>query len=111
VVDETWYCMWLAWADFFTRYDFLLCPVAAIAAFPHDQAGERHERTVFVDGCLTPVTDHLFWAGYTGASFLPSSAAPAGFTPGGLPVGVQIAGPQYGDLTCLAFAKLLEREY
>jgi amidase len=24
---------------------------------------------------------------------------------------VQIAGPQYGDLTCIAFAKLLELEY
>ena len=26
-------------------------------------------------------------------------------------MGVQIVGPQYGDLTCLAFAQLLEREY
>jgi amidase len=26
-------------------------------------------------------------------------------------VGVQIVGPQYGDLTCLRFARLLEREY
>jgi amidase len=24
---------------------------------------------------------------------------------------VQIIGPQYGDLTCLAFAGMLEREY
>ena len=47
----------------------------------------------------------------TGAFFLPSTAAPCGFTPAGLPVGVQIVGPQYGDLTCLAFAKLLEREF
>ena len=58
-----------------------------------------------------PVTDHLFWAGYTGASYLPSTAAPCGFTPTRLPVGVQIVGPQYGDLTCLAFSKLLEREF
>jgi amidase len=26
-------------------------------------------------------------------------------------VGVQIVGPQFGDLTCLAFAGLLEREF
>ena len=64
-----------------------------------------------VNGKRVPVTDHLFWAGYTGVSLLPSSAAPCGFTPGGLPVGVQIVGPQYGDLTCLAFARLLEREF
>jgi len=109
--NEARHRMRLAWADFFARYDLLLCPVAAVAAFPHDQAGERHERTLLVNGRRTPVTDHLFWAGYTGASLLPSSAAPCGFTPGGLPVGVQIAGPQYGDLACLAFARLLEREY
>jgi amidase len=24
---------------------------------------------------------------------------------------VQIVGPQYGDLTCIAFAKLLEKEF
>ena len=28
-----------------------------------------------------------------------------------LPVGVQIVGPQFGDLTCLALAKLLERRF
>jgi amidase len=109
--NETRHRMRLAWADFFTRYDLFLCPVAGVAAFPHDQAGERHERTLVVNGRRVPVSDHLFWAGCTGASFLPSSAAPCGFTPGGFPVGVQIAGPQYGDLTCIAFAKLLEREY
>ena len=109
--NEARHRMRLAWADFFTRYDLFLCPVAGVAAFPHDQAGERHERTLLVNGRRVPVSDHLFWAGYTGASFLPSSAAPCGFTPGGFPVGVQIAGPQYGDLTCIAFAKLLELEY
>ena len=103
--------MRLAWAEFFTRFDLLLCPVAGVAAFPHDQKRERHERTVLVNGRERPVTEHLFWAGYSGAAYLPSTAAPCGFTPSGLPVGVQIIGPQYGDLTCLAFARLLEREF
>ena len=71
--NEARHRMRLAWAEFFTRYDLLLCPVAAIAAFPHDQEGERHERTLVVNGRRVPVTDHLFWAGYTGASFLPST--------------------------------------
>jgi len=57
------------------------------------------------------VTDQLIWAGYSGAFSLPSTAAPCGFTSGGLPVGVQIVGPQFGDLTCLAFAKMLERDF
>ena len=109
--NEARHRMRLAWARFFVDHDLLLCPAAGTAAFPHDQAGERHERTLMVNGRRLPVTDHLFWAGYTGASFLPSSIAPVGLTAGGLPVGVQIVGPQYGDLTCLAFAELLEREY
>ena len=109
--NETRHRMRLAWAEFFTRYDLLLCPVAGTAAFPHDQKGERYDRTLVVNGKRVPVTDHLFWAGYTGASYLPSTAAPCGFTPAGLPVGVQIVGPQHGDLTCLAFARLLEREF
>jgi amidase len=109
--NEARHCMRLAWAEFFTTYDLLLCPVAGVAAVPHDQQGERHERTLLINGRRTPVTDHLFWAGYSGASLLPSTAAPCGFTPAGLPVGVQIVGPQYGDLGCLAFARFLEREY
>jgi amidase len=100
-----------AWAEFFTSHDLLLCPVAPVAALPHDQQGERYQRTMPVNGARVPVTDHLFWAGYSGVAYLPSTAAPCGFTPGGLPVGVQIVGPQYGDRTCLAFAKLLEREF
>jgi amidase len=109
--NEARHRMRLAWAEFFTRYDLLLCPVAGTAALPHDHAGERHERTMVVNGKRLPVTDHLFWAGYPGAFYLPSTAAPCGLTAAGLPVGVQIVGPQYGDLTCLAFARLLEREF
>jgi len=109
--NETRHRMRRAWAEFFTEYDLLLCPVAGSAAFPHDHEGERHERTLVVNGARVPVTDHLFWAGYSGAFYLPSTAAPCGFTRGGLPVGVQIVGPQYGDLTCLAFAGHLEREF
>jgi len=109
--NEARHRMRRAWAEFFTTHDLLLCPVAGTAAFPHDHQGERYERTLLVNGKRVPVTDHLFWAGYTGVSYLPSTAAPCGFTPGGLPVGVQIVGPEHGDLSCLAFARLLEREF
>jgi len=99
------------WAEFFREWDLLLCPVASTAAFPHDHAGERWERTVVVNGRRVPTTDQLFWAGYSGMAYLPSTVAPCGLTPGGLPVGVQIVGPQYGDRTCIEFARLLEREF
>jgi amidase len=109
--NEARHRMRRAWAEFFTEYDLLLCPVAGTAAFPHDHKGERYERTLVVNGKRVPVTDHLFWAGYSGAFYLPATGAPCGFTPGGLPVGVQIVGPQYGDLACLPFARHLEREF
>jgi amidase len=101
----------LRWAEFFKDYDLLLCPAAASAAFPHDQQGERWERTIEVSGQRVPTTDQLFWAGLGGVCYLPGTVAPIGLTPRGLPVGVQIIGPQYGDRTCLRFARLLEQEY
>jgi amidase len=109
--NEARHQMRWAWAEFFAKWDVLLCPVASTAAFPHDHVGERHERTITVNGKRVPTTDQLFWAGYSGVAYLPSTVAPAGLTPAGLPVGVQIVGPQYGDRTTIAFAQLLEREY
>jgi amidase len=99
------------WAEFFREWDVLLCPAAASAAFPHDHEGERHERTIEVNRRRVPTTDQLFWAGYSGVAYLPSTVAPAGFSRGGLPIGVQIVGPQYGDRTCIELARLLEREF
>ena len=110
-INEQRHRMRLKWAEFFREYDLLLCPAAASAAFPHDHEGERHERTILVNGKGVPTTDQLFWAGYSCVSMLPSTVAPIGLTKSGLPVGVQIVGPQYGDRTCIEFARLLEREY
>jgi amidase len=109
--NEERHRMRLAWAAFFRDYDLFLCPVAASAAPPHDHEGERWERLITVNGKRVPSTDQLFWAGYTCNVYLPATAAPIGASPEGLPIGVQIAGPQYGDLTCIRFAELLEREY
>ncbi len=110
-LDEARHQMRWKWAEFFKDYDLLLCPPAASAAFPHDQKGERYERTIRVNRREVPTTDQLFWAGYSGMVYLPSTVAPAGFTPARLPVGVQIIGPQYGDRTCIEFARLLESEF
>ncbi len=100
-----------AWVEFFDDYDLLLCPAAATAAFPHNQKGERWERMVMVNGKPQPSTTQMFWAGYSGMAYLPSTVAPIGRTSEGLPVGVQIVGPQYADYACIEFARLLEREY
>ena len=109
--NERRHQMRLLWDQFFDDWDVMLCPAAASAAFPHDQQGERHERTIPVNGKRVPTTDQLFWAGYSGCFYLPSTVAPIGLTPEGLPSGVQIITRQYGDFTSIRFAELLEREY
>ena len=109
--NEARHKMRLAWAEFFKEYDLLLCPTATTAAFPHNQKGERWERMIMVNGNPQPSTTQMFWAGYSCNFYLPSTIAPAGFTTEGLPVGVQIVGPQYGDYTCIYFAQLLEKDF
>ncbi|MBK1869498.1 amidase [Taklimakanibacter albus] len=111
MANERRHQMRLLWDRFFTDWDVLICPAAASAAFPHDQQGERHERTIRVNGRRVATTDQLFWAGYSGGFYLPSTVAPMGLTPQGLPAGIQIITRQYGDLTALRFAELLEQEY
>jgi len=100
-----------AWDAFFKDYDLMICPISVAAAFPHDQKGLRHLRTIVVNNKKVPVVDQIFWAGYSGVTLLPSTAVPIGQTTDGLPIGVQIIGPQYGDYSTIAFAKLLEKEY
>jgi len=97
---------------FFKDYDVLLCPVAASAAFPHDHEheGKRWRRRITVNNKRVPATDQLFWAGYSGMVYLPSTVGPAGLTTSGLPVGYQAIAAQGRDKTSIAFAKMVERE-
>ena len=95
---------------FFKDWDILLCPAAASAAFPHDQTGERHDRTISVNGQNVPTTDQMFWAGFSGVVFLPSTVGPAGLQPNGLPVGYQAIAGHLRDKTSIRFAQCVERE-
>jgi amidase len=110
-VNERRHQMRLLWDQFFEDWDVMICPAAASAAFPHDHEGERHERKITVNGKRVATTDQLFWAGYSGCFYLPSTVAPMGLTPQGLPAGIQIITRAYGDMTSIRFAELLEKEY
>jgi amidase len=103
--------MRLAWAEFFQDWDVLLCPNAASAAFPHSMPGERWERMITVNGKQQPATTQMWWAGIAGMCYLPGTAVPIGLSPEGLPLSVQIVGPQHGDLSTIRLAQLIEREY
>jgi amidase len=102
--------MRFAWHDWFRQYDLLLCPVYPLA--PHKHMDESTDTRVYdIHGRKAIHGNLLFWAGLTGVAYLPATAAPAGFTREGLPVGVQIVGPHFGDRTTIHFAKLLEKEW
>jgi amidase len=89
----------------------LLCPAFASPALPHMQEGEPWSRSFTIDGRTIPYSDMLFWPGITCGYHLPASVAPIGLSSDGLPIGVQIAGPLYGDLTTIAVAGMLEKTW
>ncbi len=100
----------LAWDTFFNDYDVLLCPTAASAAYPHDQVGERADRTIPINGGQQSTVDQLFWAGLSCGVYLPGTVAPAGLTASGLPCGLQIIAGHLRDRESIAFAQFMERE-
>jgi amidase len=100
-----------AWSAFFQEWDVLLCPPIATAALPHRQDGNTWERTITVNGRTIAYNDMLFWPGLTCGYHLPASVAPLGFTRAGLPLGVQIVGPIYGDRMTIAVAGMLEQAW
>jgi len=93
------------WTSWFRDYDALLCPIMPTAAFPHDQR-EMSTRSMRINGKDEPYFQ-LFWAGLAVNAYLPAAVAPAGRTPSGLPVGIQIVGPYLEDRTPAAIAAQL----
>ena len=96
-----------AWHEFFKTHDALIAPIAATPAFEHDHQ-RFDKRTIEVDGAAQPYFQQIFWAGLAICSYLPSTVIPAGSSADGLPIGLQIIGPEFGDLKTIGLAKLLE---
>jgi amidase len=96
------------WDRFFNDFDVLLAPTAFIAAFEHVDGGNLYTRTLEVDGSTRPYADLIAWTTQFGYVYLPATVVPAGRTPSGLPVGLQIVGPFMGDRTTLEFGRLVE---
>jgi amidase len=110
-LDEQRSALRQQWAAFFEDWDVLIQPVAATAAFPHNQKGFRWERFIQVNGQPQAHTTQLFWAGYSGQFGLPSTAVPIGQSPEGLPIGAQLIAAPFADPVCLRLARWLETEY
>ena len=82
---------------FMERFDFLVMPSAQVFPFaigldwPKEVGGRRMDTYHRWMQVVIPAT----------MSGLPSLNVPAGFGPGGLPTGIQIVGPNRGELACL----------
>jgi amidase len=98
------------WRQLFAEFDAVVCPITPTPAFPHDHDPDLLARKIDIDGVEHPFFDQLVWAGLATMPGLPATAAPAGLSPEGLPVGVQLIGPMFEDRTPLRLAELLEQE-
>jgi amidase len=91
---------------FFTRYDFLILPVVQVAPFAVETEWVRT-----IDG--VPMQTYVDWMATCYAVTcmgVPAIAIPCGFTPEGLPVGLQIVGPRERDFEVLQLARAFEQE-
>jgi amidase len=90
----------------FDEYDFIVSPVAAGPAFPHNH---KH-RPIPIDGSAMPYLDYTgpFVAIYN-ACGNPVLVVPAGQSASGLPIGLQIAAPHYAEQELIQFGKWIEQ--
>jgi aspartyl-tRNA(Asn)/glutamyl-tRNA(Gln) amidotransferase subunit A len=87
----------------FQDWDFLVTPAVSVAAFPANQLQPAH--------WPQHAWDWLSWAEFSypfNLSGNPAASIPCGFTPEGLPVGLQIVGRRFDDLGVLQLAARFE---
>ena len=92
-------------AAFFDTYDVLIAPVSQVPPFPVEDPYVSE-----INGVRLP--DYLAWmrsAYWISVLHAPAASVPAGFTPSGLPVGVQIIGRPFADATVLRAARAFEQ--
>ena len=90
---------------FMERHDFLVAPVSQVPPFPIDQPYVTEIAGV-------PMDDYLAWmrsCSWITVTGHPAISVPCGFTPDGLPVGVQIVGRYRDELALLRFAHAFEQ--
>jgi Asp-tRNA(Asn)/Glu-tRNA(Gln) amidotransferase A subunit family amidase len=80
----------------------LLCPVASVPAWRHG------ERTWTVDGQSVAYLDAVRHTQWFNALAAPAAVVPVGFSPEGLPIGVQVAARPFEDEIALGVASVLD---
>lgn len=89
-------------------YDFIITPTVAVSGIPNTDDGNTLGPTQ-ING--EPVDAQIGWCltylqNFTGH---PAISIPAGFTPTGLPVGIQITGRRWDDINVLRAARAFEK--
>lgn len=98
-----------AWHAFFQKFDVLLAPITCGSAFPHDDSEPPEARSMLIDGQPRPYFAQTFWAGLATLPLLPATAVPTGADAHGLPLALQVIGPEMGDLTTIWVAGQIAR--
>lgn len=108
LMDAQATCM-AQWEALFAEYDFVLAPPAPVLAVPHrDTAVFRG--TLAIDGIDEPGSCGLVWSGMATFPGLPSTVLPIGsgtYLGAELPCGMQVIGPRWSDLDCIAAAEAI----
>jgi len=94
---------WDSVRPLFERYDLLLTPTISVAAF---EVGRLNPA-----GWPQHAWDWFPWASFSypfNFTGQPAATVPAGFTPAGLPVGLQIVGRRLAEVTVLQAARAFE---
>merc|ERR1711964_558479 len=91
--------------------DALISPMMAVPAFPHIRGVAKQDQCLDVDNVQRPISDTYFWISLASAAHLPATLAPVGMSRGGLPIGMQIIGPEGHDRRCIALAVMLEQGF
>jgi amidase len=90
---------------FFQRFDVLAMPTVQVPPFPADQ--EYPETVAGVE--MNTYLDWMESCWVITVTGLPAISVPCGFTPGGLPVGIQLVGQRWGDRALLEVAYAFEQ--
>jgi amidase len=94
-----------AWQRYFRDVDVFLSPTTFTTAFPHDSR-PFDERTITTSHGEQPYDCQVFWISHASLTGFPALNLPAGPSPDGLPVGLQVVGPWHEDDTAITFAEL-----
>jgi amidase len=91
--------------EFMQRYEFMVMPVTQVPAFPVTQ-----EYITEIEGvAMHTYIDWMQSCYFITVTGLPAISVPCGFTPEGLPVGIQIVGRHQDDLGVLQLAHAFEQ--